>query len=32
VERKPAYYRVEIQGERASNPREKTKLSVLYAY
>jgi hypothetical protein len=32
VERKPAYYRVEIQDERASNPREKTKLSVLYAY
>jgi hypothetical protein len=32
VERKPAYYRVEIQGERASNPKEKTKLSILYAY
>jgi len=32
VERKPAYYRLEIQGERASNPRERSKLSVLYAY
>jgi hypothetical protein len=32
VERKPAYYSLEIQGERASNPREKSKLSVLYAY
>lgn len=32
VERKPAYYRLEIQGERASNPREKSKLSILYAY
>jgi len=32
VMRKPAYYRVEVQGERASNPREKSKLSVLYAY
>lgn len=29
---RPAYYKIEIQGERASNPREKSKLSVLYAY
>jgi hypothetical protein len=29
---KPAYYKIEAQGERASNPREKSKLSVLYAY
>jgi hypothetical protein len=29
---KPAYYRIEVQGERASNPSEKSKLSVLYAY
>ncbi|PKN15953.1 MAG: pilus assembly protein PilX [Deltaproteobacteria bacterium HGW-Deltaproteobacteria-23] len=29
---KPAYYNIEVQGERASNPREKSKLSVLYAY
>lgn len=28
----PAYYRIDIQGERALNPHEKTKLSVLYAY
>lgn len=32
VARKPAYYRLEVQGERASNPKEKAKLSVLYAY
>lgn len=29
---KPAYYKVEVQGERAANPREKSNLSVLYAY
>lgn len=29
---KPAYYNIELHGERASNPREKSKLSVLYAY
>lgn len=29
---KPAYYRIEVQGERAANPREKSKLSVYYAY
>lgn len=29
---RPAYYKIEIQGERASNPIEKSKLSVLYAY
>lgn len=29
---KPAYYSIEVQGERASNPREKSKLSVLYVY
>lgn len=29
---KPAYYSIEVQGERAANPREKSKLSVLYAY
>lgn len=29
---RPAFYKIEIQGERASNPREKSKLSVLYAY
>jgi len=28
----PAYYRIDIQGERALNPKEKSKLSVLYAY
>jgi len=28
----PATYRIEISGERASNPMEKSKLSVLYAY
>ena len=32
TERKPAYYRIEVQGERASNPREKAELSVLYVY
>ena len=29
---KPAYYRIEVKGERSLNPREKTELSVLYAY
>lgn len=29
---KPAFYKIEVQGERASNPKEKSKLSVLYAY
>ncbi len=29
---KPAYYKIEIQGERASNPKEKSKLSLLYEY
>ncbi|MDD2854091.1 MAG: hypothetical protein PHU01_01025 [Desulfuromonadaceae bacterium] len=28
----PAYYRIDVQGQRAANPREKTELSVLYAY
>lgn len=28
----PAYYRLDVQGQRASNPREKSELSVLYAY
>lgn len=29
---RPAYYKIEVQGERAANPREKSKLSLLYAY
>lgn len=29
---RPAYYRIEVQSERAANPREKSELSVLYAY
>ena len=29
---KPAYFRIEVQGERAVNPKEKSQLSVLYAY
>jgi hypothetical protein len=29
---RPAYYRIEVQSERASNPKEKSQLSVLYAY
>lgn len=29
---RPAYYRIEVQGERATNAKEKTQLSVLYAY
>lgn len=28
----PAVYRIEVQGERATDPQEKAKLSVLYAY
>lgn len=28
----PAIYRVEIQAERSSNPQERSKLSLLYAY
>lgn len=29
---KPAYYRIEVKGERAGNPVEKSEISVLYAY
>jgi hypothetical protein len=29
---RPAYYRLEVQSERAVNPNEKAQLSVLYAY
>lgn len=29
---RPAYFRIEVQGERAVNPNEKSHLSVLYAY
>jgi hypothetical protein len=29
---RPAYYRIEVQSERAANPKEKSLLSVLYAY
>ena len=29
---RPAYYRIEVQSERAVNPKEKAQLSVLYAY
>lgn len=29
---RPVYYRIEVQSERAVNPREKARLSVLYAY
>ncbi len=32
IQPKPAYYTIEVQGERALNPHEKSKLSVLYAY
>ncbi len=28
----PAYYRIELTGQRASNPHEKAELSILYAY
>ena len=29
---RPAYFRIEVQSERAVNPNEKSQLSVLYAY
>lgn len=29
---RPAYYRLEVQSERAVNPQQKSQLSVLYAY
>jgi hypothetical protein len=29
---RPAYYRIEVQSERVVNAKEKTQLSVLYAY
>lgn len=29
---RPAYFRIEVQSERAVNPKEKSQLSVLYAY
>lgn len=29
---RPAYYRIELQSERAVNPKEKAQMSVLYAY
>lgn len=29
---RPAYFRIEVQSERAVNPNEKAQLSVLYAY
>lgn len=32
VQHLPATYRIEVQGERSSNPLEKSKLSILYAY
>ncbi|MSN26359.1 MAG: hypothetical protein GJV46_10900 [Geobacter sp.] len=32
VQHLPATYRIEVQGERSTNPLEKAKLSVLYAY
>lgn len=32
VQAMPALYRIEILGEKTSNPKEKSKLSVLYAY
>ncbi|MEI6703625.1 MAG: hypothetical protein WCL71_08830 [Deltaproteobacteria bacterium] len=32
VQSMPATYRIEIQGERSTNPMEKSKLSILYAY
>lgn len=28
----PAYYRLDVQGERAANPKERANISVLYAY
>lgn len=32
VQPKPAIYRIEVVGEKTSNPKEKSRLSVLYAY
>lgn len=32
VQHLPATYRIEVQGERSTNPLEKSKLSVLYSY
>ena len=32
VQAMPATYRIEVQGERSTNPLEKSRLSVLYAY
>jgi hypothetical protein len=32
VQHLPATYRIEVQGERSTNPLEKSKLSILYAY
>ena len=32
VKAMPATYRIDIQGERSTNPLEKSKLSILYAY
>lgn len=29
---RPAYFRIEVQSERAANPKERAQLSVLYAY
>jgi len=29
---RPAYYRIEVQSQRAVNPQQKSQLSVLYAY
>jgi len=29
---RPAYFRIEVQSERAVNPKEKAQMSVLYAY
>ena len=31
-QRRPAFYKVEIQGEKSVNPSERSKLSVLYVY
>lgn len=32
VQQLPATYRIEVQGERSTNPLEKSKLSILYAF
>jgi len=32
VQHLPATYRIEVQGERSTNPLEKSKLSILYSY